>query len=170
MSKIPFTARALKSGDAVEIQKLMLSNSDYSVRITGHAPSEDAAAEMLRALPPRVEERQKIDRGLFRDTDLLALADLIMGWPQKYIAHIGLLMIHSSHHGQGLGRAMHQDLLNYAAKDEGITTLRISIVDSNREQAEKFWGALGYAPTGELSPYEVGPVKSIARIWQRPIR
>lgn len=169
MSKFPLAARALTSEDVAAIQKLMLSNSDYSLRVTGRVTDDGAAAEMLSALPPLVEENQKINRGLFRDMSLLALSDLIVGWPQKHIAHIGLLMTHGSHHGQGLGRAMHQDVLEYVGRYPEITVLRIAIVDSNREKAEKFWSALGYAPTGEFSPYATGSVKTIARIWHRPI-
>ncbi len=165
MNDLPRDQRLLSTEDALQIQRLLESNPDYTQRVEGDTPTASAAMEVLTTLPPETRLNQKKDLGLFLDGDLLALADLIVGWPQETIAHIGLLMTHGKRHRQGLGRAIHQSVIEFLVQYPEIDTLRISIVDSNADAAQPFWAALGYEPTGEFSVYQAGTVRSTARAW-----
>ncbi|MDR0960608.1 MAG: GNAT family N-acetyltransferase [Propionibacteriaceae bacterium] len=155
--------------DAAAVQRILESNPDYSRRVKGAPSGIGAAEEALSALPPAVDIHQKVDLGLWEGPDLVAFADVIVGWPTDSTAHIGLLITHGARHGEGLGRAMHDAVIDYVSSHSAIQTLRLAIVDTNAEIAEPFWMKLGYEPTGEASRYASGDVESMSRIWARSL-
>ncbi|GAA4735382.1 hypothetical protein GCM10023216_30360 [Isoptericola chiayiensis] len=68
-----------------------------------------------------------------------------------------------------LGRAPRRhDAVERVARWPEISRLRLAVVDTNRDVAAPFWRALGYEPTGDVTPFESGSVRSTARIWARP--
>ena len=161
--------RRITRRDLSAVQRLLNSNSEYSRRVTGEGPAQTAADEIFAALPPDVAPSQKVDLGLWDGPELVAFADVIIGWPDASTAHIGLLITEGARHGEGLGREMHNAVAGFVSKNQAIRTLRISIVDTNADLAENFWVKLGYEPTGQAAPYSSGSVESIARIWTRPV-
>ncbi|WP_431813756.1 GNAT family N-acetyltransferase [Kocuria sp. cx-455] len=146
----------------------MLSNPGYTRRVQGGAVGADAAREVLASLPPGTKRDQKWDRGVWEGDLLLAFADVIVGWPEPSIAHIGLLLTDGAREGQGLGRALHTAVVEELFGRCSVDTLRLSIVDTNAAVVEPFWEKMGYSATGEAVPYESGAVSSTARIWVRP--
>lgn len=146
---------------------ILESNTEYSRRVEGAVPTPAAAGEILSALPPGVPISKKVDLGLWIGQELVAFADVILGWPTESLAHIGLLMTDGARQGEGLGRMMHDAVVDLAGRRAGIQSLRLSIVDTNADLAAPFWTKLGYEPTGEAVPYVSGSVESTARIWVR---
>lgn len=161
--------RRITRRDLSAVQRLLNSNSEYSRRVTGEGPVQTAADEIFAALPPDVDPSQKVNLGLWDGADLIAFADVIIGWPDASTAHVGLLITDGARQGEGFGRTMHDAVARLVSENPPIRTLRISIVDTNADLAERFWVKLGYEPTGEASPYSSGSVESIARIWMRPV-
>lgn len=161
--------RIIRTNQVSAVQRLLESNAEYSRRVEGAPPDPTAAGEVLTARPPGVSVAQKVDLGLWDGQELVAFADVIVGWPFPSAAHIGLLMTHGARHGKGLGRMMHDAVVDYLSRKPGVHSLRLSIVDTNADLAEQFWRKLGYEPTGEASPYKTGGVESTARAWSRPI-
>lgn len=163
-------ARLITRSDSAAVQRIMESNPEYSHRVEGAAPAPTAAEEVLSALPPAVDASQKVDLGLWDGPELVAFADVILGWPAVSVAHIGLLITDGARHDEGLGRTMHDAVIDHVGRDVRIKTLRLSIVDTNADLAEPFWARLDYEPNGEAVPYVVsGSVESTARIWVRPV-
>lgn len=147
----------------------MLSNAGYSRRVGGTDPGPDAARGVLTALPPNVLPDQKRDLGIWDGEVLVAFADVIVGWPNPVQAHVGLLMTDGAREGEGLGRMMHEAVVQMVSGYPMIETMRLSIVDTNSDVAQPFWMKMGYRPTGEAAPYVSGSVESTARIWVRPV-
>lgn len=170
-------ARLVRRADAAAVQRVMESNAGYSERVGGAAPGPDAVDELLTALPPGVDAEQKHVLGLWTGELLVAFADVIVGWPEPTTAHVGLLMTDQEQQGQGLGRRLHTAVLDLVqSRPQGrlrsrprVSLLRVSIVDTNADEAEPFWTALGYRPTGDTVPYSSGAVESVARVWTRPV-
>lgn len=104
-----------------------------------------------------------------RGQELVAFADVILGWPAEPVAHIGLLVTDGARRGEGLGRRMHDAVIDLAGWTPGIRSLRLSVVDTNADLAVPFWTKLGYELSGEAMPYASGSVESTARIWVRPV-
>lgn len=161
--------RRITQGQCAALQRMMESNLEYSRRVGGTELAPEAASEALSALPPAVLNSQKVDLGLWDGQELVAFADVILGWPAESVAHVGLLMTHGARQGGGLGRVMHDAVIDLVGRTPNIQSLRLSIVDTNADLAEPFWAKLGYEPTGESVPYVSGSVESTARIWTRPV-
>lgn len=162
-------ARLVGPSQSMAVQRIMESNAEYSRRVEGAVPTPAAADEVLSALPSGVPISRKVDLGLWDGPELVAFADVILGWPAESVAHIGLLMTDGARQGEGLGRMMHDAVVDLAGRTPGIQSLRLSIVDTNADLAAPFWTKLGYEPTGEASPYVSGGVESTARVWVRPV-
>lgn len=161
--------KLIRRTDSAAVQRILESNPEYSRRVGGEPSGPEAAEAVLSALPPAVDAAQKADLGLWDGPELVAFADVILGWPTEPVAHIGLLMTDGARHGEGLGRQMHDAVVDHASRDSTIQTLRLSIVETNADLAEPFWARLGYEPTGDVSTYVSGDVESTARIWGRPL-
>lgn len=167
--EVPLEVRRITQGQCAALQRMMESNLEYSRRVGGTELAPEAASEALSALPPGVLNSQKVDLGLWDGQELVAFADVILGWPAESVAHVGLLMTHGARQGGGLGRVMHDAVIDLVGRTPNIQSLRLSVVDTNADLAEPFWAKLGYEPTGESVPYVSGSVESTARIWTRPV-
>jgi len=157
--------------DIAALQALLESAPDYARRITGKDPQPSDAREVLTALPPGLEIGRKLAIGLWceRTEALLGFADVLRGWPRPAVAHIGLLVVHGAHRGTGVGRALHDVVVEQGLAWGEIDTLRLGIVATNATVAEPFWRSCGYAPTGEVKPYAAGTVTSSTAIWERSL-
>lgn len=136
------------SGQA-QLLTLLQSHSDFHRRVMGERPSMADARSILVDLPPGIESARKHTIGLWEGQELVAFADVIRGWPSAEFAHIGLLMSHGSRRGQGLGRLMHEQVESLVGGWSEVSTLRLSIVDTNAHVAASFWSRLAYRATGD---------------------
>lgn len=160
-----------EANDVGALQDLLEAAPDYARRVTGDQPNPTDASHVLEAMPPGLGRANKVGLGLWSEPDgsLLAFCDVLHNWPRPRVAHIGLLVVHGSHRGRGLGKTLHGHVLERALAWNDVETLRLSIVATNAEVAEPFWKALGYHPTGEVASYAAGQVESTAAIWERPL-
>ncbi len=157
------------SGDDVgALQELIESQADYTERITGYPPGPSDALSTLLMRPEGMAENAKCVYGAWEEGRLVGAVDVIVGYPRADVAFIGLLLVHGTVAGRGYGRRTH-DLVVGAIREEAphVQTLRLAIVDTNAEQAEPFWKALGYQPTGEAKPYRYDQLTSTSRLWER---
>jgi GNAT superfamily N-acetyltransferase len=161
--------RDLAQGDVDALQALIESFPAYAERVTGLPPGPSDALSALISVPPDFDPSGKLSVGLWEDGALTAFADVLFGWPDPMTAHIGLLIVHGAYHGQGLGRRLHDAVLERVRQEAGATTMRLGIVERNAAHAEPFWRALGYAPTGEGKPYRYDKLESTVSIWERPV-
>lgn len=161
--------RPLDARDLSAIQELIAADPGYAWRVTGQAPGHDAATELLAARPPELHPNHKIVLGAFDDAGLAAVIDVLRGWPNPTTALIGLLQVHPSRKRQGVGRRAHDLLLDRVADWSEITTLRAAIVGTNTAEAEPFWAALGYQPTGTPKPYQAGAITTDVTAWTRSV-
>ena len=161
--------RRLTASDAPAVQDLLEATADYTLRISGHPPTADDAAEILYAAPPGIAAEKKVDLGLFDGPALVAVADVLRGYPAEHHAHIGLLLVRGDRHGHGLGRQLHDHVLDLVRTWPEVGTLRLGVVETNAASAVGFWEALGYEPTGETAPYENGSVRCRVIRYERPV-
>ncbi|GAA1919214.1 GNAT family N-acetyltransferase [Nocardioides marmoribigeumensis] len=163
------TLRRLEESDVTAVQRLIEADPDYTQRVSGSPPGPDEAHRLLTARPATLAPDQKVVLGVFCGTGLVALIDLLRGWPDAGTVHIGLLQVHPQHQGQGIGRRAHDLLLDWIHGWPEVTQLRAAIVETNAEHAAPFWQALGYTAFGPPKPYEQGAVSTTVRLWTRPV-
>ena len=159
--------RPLGAQDLPAIQDLIDADPSYVERVEGRPPTADDARALLAAAPAGWED-DKVVLGAFVGDALVAVVDLLLGFPAAGTAHIGLLQVHARHQGQGFGRNTHNALLDWVRGHwPGTRILRAAIVATNATSADHFWSAMGYVPTGSPLPYAVGAQQSTVQIWTR---
>ena len=156
--------RHLREQDREALVLLVTDDGGYSERVQGRPALPTDADDLLTERPSTLAADAKHVLGLFDGEELVAVADVLRGHPSVEYAYVGLLQVAARRHGRGLGRAMHEHLLELVRSWPAVTTLRLAVADPNREQADRFWRRLGYAPTGEVSPWG----GTLARSWERP--
>jgi GNAT superfamily N-acetyltransferase len=156
---------------------LIVADPGYAVRATGRTPQPGDAEALLRDGPPGLPAGHKVVLGAFPTAsgtaptgDLLAVVDLLRGWPRPATTHVGLLQVHADLHGRGLGRNVHDNVLAWVTTHwPETTTLRAVIVEPNAGQAAPFWQALGYQRSGDPLPYQDGSLHTTAQGWVLPV-
>lgn len=161
--------RDLGTGDVAALQSLLESVPDYATRITGYPPGPSDALSALMALPPGFDATGKHAMGLWDGTELVAFADVLFGYPDRSVLYIGLLVVHGAHQGTGLGRGLHDAILDRASTAGTVERIRLGIVATNAAVAQPFWQRLGYRPTGEQKPYRYEHLTSTVALWERAI-
>lgn len=113
-----YNVRRLQEDDIEQICTLCSGNPQYYCY---HPPTAtaDSIREDMRALPPGREPQDKYYVGYFAgDGTLLAVMDLILGYPQEWTAFIGFFMVSAARQGAGLGS------LRWSAKQAHICARR----------------------------------------------
>ncbi len=114
-----------------------------------HCPppvSEKRIAEDMNALPPGKEKKDKHYLGYFDGKKLIAVMDLILGYPDGETAFIGFFMTDASVQNAGVGSGIVEELCA-ALSSMGFRSVRLGWVRGN-PQAEGFWHRNGFAETG----------------------
>lgn len=162
--------RPLDARDLPAVKALLDADPEYARRVTGADPPPDGATDLLFDRPPNLEPDRKVVLGAIDDRGLAAVLDILRGWPEPSVAHVGLLQVHAGRQHQGIGRRAHDLLLGWiAATWPEIRTLRAAIVATNAEAADPFWTALGYRPTEAPKPYSAGATATTVTAWTRPV-
>lgn len=177
-------------GDVAALQDLLESVPDYALRITGYPPGPSDGLSALLSVPDGFDPAGKVGLGLWEGERLVAFADVLLGYPSPSVAYIGLLVVRGGEQGRGLGRAMHDTVVERVRAAPGrsrversrperpersgvgrlrVERLRLGIVATNASVAEPFWRALGYEPTGEEKPYRYDHLVSTVALWERPL-
>lgn len=169
MARMARCVHDLGSGDVAALQWLLESVPGYAARITGYPPGPSDALSALMTLPPGFDPTHKHGVGLWDGAALVAFADVLLGYPDPAVLYVGLLIVHGEHHGKGLGREMHDAVLQRARNTATIQRIRLGIVATNAAVAQPFWQRLGYHPTGEQKPYHYDHLTSTVALWERAI-
>lgn len=142
-----YNVRRLQEDDIEQICTLCSGNPQY-YRYHPPAATADSIREDMRALPPGREPQDKYYVGYFAgDGTLLAVMDLILGYPQEKTALIGFFMVSAAHQGTGLGSALVGEVSAYL-RAQGYTKLRLG-VDKGNPQSHAFWTKNGFTQVGE---------------------
>lgn len=138
----------LTSKDARAIATLLQHDGGYSMGVNTRPSERTDVDDLLYSRPPGTAPDQKHVLGLWADDELVAVADVITGWPEQHTNWVGLLQVHEAHTGRGHARALHDELLRRFP----APAWRLAVVDSN-DRVVGFWERLGYRATGENRPW-----------------
>ncbi|HET6560808.1 MAG TPA: GNAT family N-acetyltransferase, partial [Marmoricola sp.] len=115
--------RAIDAGDVDALQALVESDSAYVERVTGHPPGPADAQSLLLIRPPALAEADKVVLGAWEGDDMVGVVDLLRRWPDPDTVHVGLLQVHGHHQGRGLGRVIHDLVLDEVHGWPGVSRL-----------------------------------------------
>jgi ribosomal protein S18 acetylase RimI-like enzyme len=156
--------------DLAEVQRLIESDPGYTERITGYPPGQADAESLLMGRPEGLSEDAKVVLGVWEGDQLVALVDLLRGYPTGHIGFIGLLEVHGDHQGRGVGAAAYRLVEDYVGTAwPEVRTLRLAVVDTNAEVAAGFWQRRGFELTGEEKPYKYDKLESVVRLYEKQL-
>ena len=142
-----YETRRLVEADVPMLYAWMARNDQY-YRYCGGGTTPDHVRQDLTLCPPGIPLAQKHYVGFFEEDTLIAIMDLIDGYPNANTAFIGFFMMNKDLQGQGTGTAIIRDVLIYLAA-LGYTAVRLGI-DKENPQSNHFWRKNGFAVLKEV--------------------
>lgn len=136
-----YIIRKLDENDIEQIYSLSSSNEIF---YKYHPPfvTKESILEDMKALPPGKDYKDKYYIGFFNNKDLVAIMDLILGFPKKDIAYLGLFMMNKKYQNKNIGSNIINDVKAYL-KSIGFKKIRLA-VDKNNPQSNHFWSKNGF--------------------------
>lgn len=105
-------------------------------------PSKERILDDLHTAPPGIGPQDKYYVGFFQDDTLVAVLDLIDGYPRPDTAYIGFFMVNADLEGKGVGTGIIGDVCA-CLREAGKTAVRLAIAEDN-PQANHFWKKNGF--------------------------
>lgn len=108
--------------------------------------TRESILEDMKALPPGKTYEDKYYIGYFDREKLVAVMDLILGYPNAETAFMGLFMMEKGSQGKGIGSAVVEECFGFLAS-MGYRFVRLGFAKGN-PQSEAFWVKNGFGRTG----------------------
>ena len=131
-----YAVRRLDRSDVDMIYDMSCKNDIYYIY---HPPfvTKESIIEDMEALPPQKSYDDKYYIGFFEENSLVANMDLILAYPTKEIAFLGLFMTNVEYQNKGIGSKIIRETCNYL-KSLGYKKVRLG-VDKGNPQSYAFW-------------------------------
>ena len=100
-------------------------------------PTREQIISDLNITPPGKDKSDKYYVGFYSDDELIAVMDLIDGYPKKDIAFIGFFMVDQKYQGKEIGSKIISDLCEYL-NSVGFNSVCLGI-DKDNPQSNHFW-------------------------------
>ena len=159
VSEVAITLQLLQgaAGELADLQRVMEGAPRYSHIATGAPPGPDRAHTLYTMLPEGKDRSDKFVFGIYHEGSMVGCVDVIRGYPDAATAFIGLLLISETAQGRGVGRASYRATEEIVRGWDGCRQVRLGVLRNNHD-ALAFWRKLGFAQSGEVRPYQHGPV------------
>ena len=141
-----YDVRRITEADISDVYGLCRSNRRY-YRSINRKPSRQQLTEVISELPEETNASQKFFVGFYDEDELIAILDLITGYPEKDDAFIGWFMVNAANQRQGVGSQIFADV-RAAMKAQGFDRLTLECPAAS-EEAEAFWKKQGFKSAPE---------------------
>lgn len=132
------------------VDSLCKKCSDYYILSDGIMPSKDDSKEIFTSIPPNKSYEDKFVLGIFScSNELIGIIDIVKDFPVNGQWMLGLMLIAPEERGKGLGKIVHEALVQWAIK-LGAESFRIGVIEDNHKGIE-FWIDLGYTKIKEVT-------------------
>ena len=142
-----YTVRVLESADIDEIVEICRQNTTFYKYTEARPTKEDINDDMI-ATPPGIDLSDKYYFGFFENQKLIAIMDLVDGYPKPEIAYIGFFMMNPQYQGKQIGTAIISEVIAYLQM-VGKTAVRLAI-DKGNPQSTYFWKKNGFEVITEV--------------------
>ena len=141
-----YHVRRLDTDDLNDIYRLSCKNPMF---YQYHPPfvTKESILEDMRALPLEKSMDDKYYVGFFEKSELVAIMDLILDYPKKDTAFIGLFMLNAQYQGKGIGSRIMDEVIACLTENE-YKEIRLG-VDKGNPQSYAFWTKNGFVPVEE---------------------
>ena len=142
-----YAVRFMRDSDADVILEFCQKNTQY-YQYCGKRPSKELILNDLHMTPPGMEISSKYYVGFYDNTVLIAIMDLINGYPSGDSGYIGFFMVNKQLQGKQIGTGIVQEVCQYLKKI-GITAVLLGI-DKGNPQSNHFWKKNGFLVIKEV--------------------
>jgi ribosomal protein S18 acetylase RimI-like enzyme len=132
----------LTAADLPRLLQLCQSCAAFYELVEGQPPSDETAAEILGPLEARYARGTKHVWGVEKEGALIAVAELLEGYPSTHDWYIGLLLVAPAHRRQGVGAQLCAALVRWMS-ERGASVVRL-VVHLQNAGARAFWGRQGF--------------------------
>lgn len=141
-----FYVRKLDRSDVEMIYDMSYENHIF---YQYHPPfvTRESILEDMEALPPGKNDDDKFYVGFFEKENLVAIMDLILDYPEKEIAFIGLFMTNIQCQNKGIGSEIISEIVMHL-KLLGYKKIRLG-VDKGNLQSYSFWSKNNFKTIGQ---------------------
>ena len=146
-----YHVRPMHDADADAILAFCLQNDEY-YRYCGKQPSRELILHDLRITPPNTSADAKYYVGFYDGEILVAILDLIDGYPDSDTGFIGFFMMNRQLQGRQIGTRIIQELCLYL-KETGLKRVLLGI-DKENPQSNAFWAKNGFSVIREVEQEE----------------
>ena len=122
--------------------------SDFFTLVAGQSLAAEAARHLLESRPLGVEPAQKHVIGFNRSGEIVAIVDLLAGFPREAEWYVGLLLLAPTERTRGLGTAVWNAMEVWIGAAGG-RQIRL-IVQEQNPAAARFWRSVGFTANGEV--------------------
>ena len=136
-----YPTRVLTEGDA-EIILALCRNNPLFYEYTEAEPTKEQILDDLKATPPGKGLSDKYFFGFFEGDELVAVMDLVDGYPDQGTAYIGFFMVNLHYQGKRVGTSIIDEVTEYL-RSKGKTAVRLAI-DKGNPQSTHFWKKNGF--------------------------
>lgn len=131
--------------DVSSIYELCVGNPIYYEYIKS-VPTYENIKDSLTELPPNISLDKKYFVGYYKEEQLIALLDIITGYPNEQTVFIGWFMVRKELQGTGIGSNIIAEALLYF-REEKFQAVQLGYVKGNK-QSEGFWRKNKFYPVG----------------------
>ena len=146
-----YHVRPMKDTDADALLEFCIQNDQY-YRYCGKQPSRELILQDLHITPPNISVDAKYYVGFYDGDFLVAIMDLIDGYPDSDTAFIGFFMMNRQLQGRQTGTHIIQELCLYL-KETGMKRVQLGI-DKENPQSNHFWAKNGFSVIREVEQEE----------------
>lgn len=143
-----YGVRRLEIDDVGSVLTLCRSNPQYYA-YCGKEPSAELIRQDMEITPPGISAEQKYYIGFFAGAELIAVMDIIDGYPGEDCAFIGFFMLHGRLQRLGIGSEIVEEVFSYLQK-RNVRRCRLGI-DKDNPQSNRFWKKNGFAVIREVA-------------------
>jgi ribosomal protein S18 acetylase RimI-like enzyme len=154
----------LAAADQARLLQLCQSCAAFYELIEGQPPGDETAAEILGPLESKYARGIKHVWGVEKEGALIAVAELLEGYPSAHDWYIGLLLVAPEHRRRGVGAQLCAAIVRWMGR-RGASVVRL-VVHQQNAGARTFWERQGFAferETFKRSGRLEGPVWILAR-------
>jgi GNAT superfamily N-acetyltransferase len=164
-----FRAVELDPGDVPVLQEFYERNPEYHVIVSGEPPGPNEARNDFDAKPPEGwPYTRRWIAGFFDEHEaMVGVADFVSDLLAPGIWHLGLFIVATPHHGQGIAQALHASLESWM-RGQGARWVRLGVVEGN-SRAERFWDRSGYVDLRKRQGVEIGKQVKTLRVMAKPL-
>ena len=142
-----YDVRKLNLDDVEMIYTFCKSNTQY-YEYCGKELSIELIERDLKITPPGIPMEQKYYIGFFENSKLVAIMDLIDGYPNIDYAYIGFFMMNCEVQGGGIGSKIISEAFEYL-RERGFRKCQLGI-DKGNPQSNHFWRKNGFEVIREV--------------------